>query len=369
MMRGSMGCAALAVCLGTIGGFPMNAGASGPSVYEWGRPVAPGGPGKLPAVDQTSSTLVTIDAGNFGDVLVVSDGTVWSWGITSMTLTQVPGVTKVVQRPVDGNGTFTAIEQPGADAACPTSTTVVHWGKQQAPAVVNQLNCQNVVQVAEAAGHTFALTSTGQVYVWGGGGDALGLGSGVTSEKNPTLNPTLTALTHGTSSGVVITTGMTMGGILVNGLAWSWGNNQYGQCGCGSTAAQIASPTPVNQGATRYTWIDQGGNLTNDGHELALDGTGAVWAWGDNAGGQLGIGSRTNSNVPVAVTGLPAGIVDVRAGGQHSLALDNAGNVWAWGANQYGQVGNGTTTNVLLPVKVLSGVTQISAGSFHSLAA
>jgi hypothetical protein len=69
------------------------------------------------------------------------------------------------------------------------------------------------------------------------------------------------------------------------------------------------------------------------------------------------------------VSGLPANIVDARAGGQHSLALDSAGNVWAWGANQYGQVGNGTTTSVLLPVEVLAGVTQISAGSFHSLAA
>lgn len=112
-----------------------------------------------------------------------------------------------------------------------------------------------------------------------------------------------------------------------------------------------------------------GGNLTNDGHELALDATGAVWAWGDNARGQWGIGTQVNSNIPVVVTGLPTGMVDARVGGEHSLALDSAGNVWAWGANQYGQVGNGTTANVLLPVEVLSGIAQISAGSFHSLAA
>ena len=93
-----------------------------------------------------------------------------------------------------------------------------------------------------------------------------------------------------------------------------------------------------------------------------------MWAWGDNAHGQLGIGTKVNSNIPVAVTGLPTGIIDVRAGGEHALALDAAGNVWAWGDNQYGQVGNGTTTDVLLPLNVLAGVTQISAGSFHSLA-
>jgi alpha-tubulin suppressor-like RCC1 family protein len=176
------------------------------------------------------------------------------------------------------------------------------------------------------------------VYVWGGGGDVLGLGPSVTLERHPALNPALTALTHGTAAGVVVTTGMTAGGILVNGRAWSWGDNQYGQCGCGSSAAQIPSPTPVHQGSTLYTWIDQGGNLRSDGHELALTSTGAVWAWGDNAHGQLGIGTQVNSNIPVAVIGLPTGIINARAGGEHSLALDRAGNVWAWGANQYGQV-------------------------------
>lgn len=367
-VRGALTAVLLVVCLGTISVLPLNVAATGPSVYEWGRPVATGGPGNLPTVTQSSSTLASIDAGNYADVLVLSDGTVWGWGVTSMTLTQVPGVTNVVQRPVDGNGSFTAIEQPGTDSACPASSTVVHWGKDHAPSVVTQLNCLNVVQLAEAATHTLALTSTGTVYVWGGQGEALGLSPAVTTEKNPTLNPALTALTNGTSSGVIITTGMTSGGILVNGHAWSWGDNQYGQCGCGSTAAVITSPTLVSQGSTLYTSIDQGGNLTSDGHELALTAAGAVWAWGDNARGQLGIGTKVNSNIPVLVTGLPSSVVDVRAGGEHSLALDSAGNVWAWGDNQYGQVGNGTTTNVLLPVEVRSGVTQISAGSFHSIA-
>ena len=360
---------ALAVCAGTTAGLPIGAAASGPSVDEWGRPVAAGGPGNLPTLTQSSSGLATIDAGNYADVLVLSNGTVWGWGVTSMTLTQVPGVANVVQRPVDGNGSFTAIEQPGTDPSCPLSSTVVHWGRNHAPSVVTQLNCLNVVQVAEAATHTFALTSNGSVYVWGGQGPALGMNPAVKSEKIPTLNPALTALTGGSFAGVVLTTGMTSGGILVNGLAWSWGDNQYGQCGCGSTAAVVTSPTPVDQGVTRYTSIDQGGNLTSDGHELAIDTTGDVWAWGDNARGQLGIGTEVNSNVPVAVVGLPAGIVDVRAGGMHSLALDSEGNVWAWGANQYGQVGNGTTLDALLPDEVLSGVSQISAGSFHSIAA
>jgi len=337
------------------------------AIYEWGKPVAMGGPGDVPTVAQAAGA-VAIDAGNLSDVLVKGDGTVWGWGVTSMTLTQVPGVSDVVQRPVDGNGSFAAIEQPGADSRCSTSTTVVEWVVGKSAHVVTTLNCKNVVQLAEAASHTYALTSAGQVYVWGAGGDVLGLGPNIQSEKGPTLNTALTAITGGTASGVIITTGMTSGGLLVDGEAWSWGGNSLGQCGCASTAPEIATPTAVDQGSAIYAWIDLGGNLTEDGHELAIDSTGAVWAWGDNGDGQLGNGTTVDSDVPVPVTGLPAGIIDVRAGGRHSLALDGAGNVWAWGENTYGQVGNGTTKRAELPVEVLSGMTMISAGALHSLA-
>ena len=77
--------------------------------------------------------------------------------------------------------------------------------------------------------------------------------------------------------------------------------------------------------------------------------------------------TTVNSGVPLLVPGLPA-IADVRAGGFHSLALDAAGNVWAWGGNTDGEIGNGSTVDVLSPTLVLSGVTEISAGSEHSLA-
>jgi alpha-tubulin suppressor-like RCC1 family protein len=343
------------------------------SIYEWGKPVASGGPGLSPTVVQTPNDT-SIDAGNYTDVYVDTTNNVWGWGGSSMTPTQVLGVKNVIQRPVDGNGSFAAIEQPGTDSACPTSSSVIGWSTNKAAKVIPQLNCLNVVMLAKAAAHTYALTANGNVYVWGGGNDnILGLGPTINSEKNPTLVPAVTALTGGTSTNVEITTGMNYGGLLVNGQAFSWGENQYGQCGCGSTAAVIESPMPVQQNGTVFTWIDQGGNLLTDGHELALDTNNNVWAWGDNNGGQLGIGTKVNSNVPVEVPfSLPEGthITTVEAGGEHSLALDSSGNVWAWGYNQYGEVGNGTTQNVLSPIEVLTGknISMISAGSYHSIA-
>jgi alpha-tubulin suppressor-like RCC1 family protein len=102
---------------------------------------------------------------------------------------------------------------------------------------------------------------------------------------------------------------------------------------------------------------------------LALKSDGTVWAWGYNATGQLGDGTKTNRKDPVQVKGL-TGVKAVAAGCNHSLALKNDGTVWAWGYNGYGQLGTGTTTNSYIPVKVkgLTNVVQIQAGRSHSIA-
>src|ERR1700683_4704012 len=106
------------------------------SIFEWGKPVASGGPGNVPTVVQPSAA--TIDAGNYSDVVSMSDGTVWAWGRCSMRFTQLAGVKNVTQRAVDGNGSFAAIEQPGTDSACPTSSSVIGWSISKAPAVISK---------------------------------------------------------------------------------------------------------------------------------------------------------------------------------------------------------------------------------------
>jgi alpha-tubulin suppressor-like RCC1 family protein len=359
------------------------------AIYEWGKPVAQHDPGPTPTLVQTLDA-VAIDAGNESDLAVLADGTVWGWGAThvsqqSMDVIQIPGLVHVVQAPVDGNHDFAALEQPGHDTACPSSSSVMTWGLNQSGDLglgdgkkddnyataqdVSTLDCLNVVQLAAAAQHMFALTASGQVYVWGGNeNDELGLGAASAKPALiPTLNPAATALTGGTSAGVQLTAGSVMGGMLVKGHAYSWGGDALGQCGCGLRGSVISTPTAVSQGSVLYIWIDQGGNVGTDGHELALTASGSVYAWGAGADGQLGDGTTADSAVPVLVTGLPP-ISTVRAGGMHSLALDTSGNVWAWGANDDGQLGDGTRADSLRPEEVLSGMTMISAGSLHSLA-
>ena len=109
-------------------------------------------------------------------------------------------------------------------------------------------------------------------------------------------------------------------------------------------------------------------------HSLLRSRDGTVWAWGNNTLGQLGDGTTSSRNVPAQVPGL-SGVVAVSAGqgfqdeccyrGQgHSLALTQDGRVWAWGYNDHGQLGDGTTTTRFSPVLVsgLSGVTRIAGG-------
>jgi alpha-tubulin suppressor-like RCC1 family protein len=96
---------------------------------------------------------------------------------------------------------------------------------------------------------------------------------------------------------------------------------------------------------------------------------GIVTAWGFNEDGELGNGTTEGSNLPVAVSGL-RGVMAIAAGGNHSLALLSDGTVMAWGDNSYGQLGDGSSKSGHVPVAVrgLSEATAVAAGEFHSLA-
>jgi alpha-tubulin suppressor-like RCC1 family protein len=104
-------------------------------------------------------------------------------------------------------------------------------------------------------------------------------------------------------------------------------------------------------------------------YTVALKNDGTVWAWGLNSRGQLGDGTTTQRVMPVQVNGL-AGVVAVASGDNHTLALKSDGTVWSWGSSDYGQLGDDTWEQSNSPVQVsgLTDVIAISAGATHSMA-
>jgi len=215
-------------------------------------------------------------------------------------------------------------------------------------------------QISTGQLHSCALTSAGGVACWGYNSDGQ-LGNGDTTDSSTPVAVT------GLASGVVaISAGFRHSCALTSaGGVQCWGGNYLGTLGNGGNT-DSSIPLPVTGLTSGVVAISTSGL-----HVCALNGGGGVQCWGKNNYGQLGNGGTTNSSTPVAVTGLASGVTAISVGEFHSCALTSAGRVQCWGYNGQGALGNGGNTSSSTPVAVsglASGVTAISAGEFHSCA-
>ena len=123
----------------------------------------------------------------------------------------------------------------------------------------------------------------------------------------------------------------------VHGVVWTWGDVGNGELGNGHNYS-TNSPAPI-AGISNIVSVAAG-----SAHTLALRADGAVFAWGSDSSGQLGVGvltGYTSTNFPVqSLVPTETVIVAIAAGDEHSVALDTGGNVWTWGNND-GALGNG----------------------------
>jgi alpha-tubulin suppressor-like RCC1 family protein len=233
-----------------------------------------------------------------------------------------------------------------------------------------------VTQVSTGAYHTCALSSAGAVYCWGSNSHGQ-LGNGNTTDQRKPVQVV------GLPAGVTVTqvgAGSYHTCALSSGAVYCWGYNYYGQLGDGTTTAPTApyyrqSPTAVDtSGALAGVTVSQisvGGQ-----HSCAVSSAGAVYCWGYNGFGQVGNGTTANQSTPVAVGGALAGVTvsQVSVGENHTCAV-SAGALYCWGHNGSGQLGDGTLTSRPSPVAVAGGVlagvtvTQVSAGSEYTCAA
>jgi len=148
------------------------------------------------------------------------------------------------------------------------------------------------------------------------------------------------------------------------GAVRCWGNNAYGQLGDNSTT-NSAKPVAVHGLGSKVRTVSSG-----DTHSCALTTKGKVWCWGFNGTGQLGDNTTTNSSRPVAVVGLGK-VKAIDAGYLHTCAITTKGAVKCWGNNDSGQLGDNSTTNSLTPVEVYgmyTGAKAVSASYSHTCA-
>lgn len=170
---------------------------------------------------------------------------------------------------------------------------------------------------------------------------------------------------YGVTNNFIAASGGSQSTLALNsdGSVWSWGINQHGQIGDGTTHTY---PYLVQVNGLKNVKEIASGSM----HSLAVQNDGTVYAWGSNNQGQLGDGTQNDSYLPVHVPGL-TNVKAITAGSSFTVALKNDGTVWAWGINDHGQLGNGgTTSSSFIPLQIssLTNVSAVSAGGFHTLA-
>jgi hypothetical protein len=208
--------------------------------------------------------------------------------------------------------------------------------------------------------HSCAVTAAGAAMCWGLNAQGQ-LGDATLVDKTTPVPVT------GLSSDVIAVTAGAFHScaLTIAGAVKCWGSNSWGQLGDGTNMA-ATTPVAVEGLTSGVVAITAGRYFT-----CALTEAGAALCWGRNDFGQLGNGTTTDSTVPVSVSGLSSSVARISGGFAHTCAVTDAGAVSCWGSNSHGQLGNGTTTDELVPVQVsglTSGASGVSTGRYHSCA-
>jgi alpha-tubulin suppressor-like RCC1 family protein len=316
--------------------------ASTASGYRYDGPTAvPGVPG----------TVVQLSTSNSVSYALTQRGEVWAWGAG-----QFGGL---------GNGTSPAVQvQPvqvqfpagiriaslpsptpyDAGMAIDTKGHIWGWGSDyEHPFCIGQGNLLypkklpfRHVTLASGAGWHALYESDGTLYACGGNaGGELGNGTTVGSITPVRVNglpdePIKTLVTSWENSGA----------LLANGSFYDWGYNAADQLGNGTTTdsdvpVHVALPATVAQ-------VSMGGSDKGNGQTVAILKNGAIWAWGSDQFGQVGNDRTEPSSAPAPVA-VPPGVtlVQVNSGGSTMFGIDVRGALWSWGENNLGQLGVG----------------------------
>jgi alpha-tubulin suppressor-like RCC1 family protein len=256
---------------------------------------------------------VSISAGASHTCAILDDGTIWCWGNNALGRL--------------GDGTVD-------DRLTPTITQSLGPGR-------------TAIEVAGGTGHTCAILDDNSVKCWG------------FNYWGQIGNGGNTDLYTPTSTGMILATQITANwytscGLIPGGYVACWGKNVHGQLGDGSNTNQNY-PTLTGSFGTGLsaTSISRGGSSSS--HTCAIINDGSIQCWGSyNQFGVIGDGTTTDRNIPTQVS-VPANsfAVEIGTGYMHTCALFADDSIMCWGDNEYGQLGDGTSTDSLVPVPTL----------------
>jgi alpha-tubulin suppressor-like RCC1 family protein len=350
-------------------------------------------------VSGLSSGVKAISAGFYHTCALTSAGGVKCWGnngsgqlgdgttTNKTTPVDVSGLSGVAA--ISAGGYHTCALTSGGGAKCWGSNAYGQLGdgttmQKTTPVAVSGLS-SGVVAISGGYYHTCALTTGGGVKCWGYNefgqlGDGTASGPEKCSETACSTTPVdVSGLTGGVtaiSGGRDHTCALTSAGEVK-----CWGENGFGQLGDGTASGpekcpsgSACSTTPVD-----VVGLTSGVKAISTGyfHTCALTSAGGVKCWGNDEHGQLGDGTASGpekcpgppggnpcSTTPVDVSGLTSGAAAISAGGAHTCALTTGGGVKCWGQNEYGQLGDGTTTDKPTPVGVIGFASTPEAPEF-----
>ena len=361
----------------------------------------------------SASDYRSVDLRGFS-VGVASDGNAYAWGSNQYgqlgqgSTSSTPQKTPVRVPLPDGAAsgfTYTQVAAGGNHVlAIGSDQTVYAWGLNDQGQLGNGSQDRNThpspmpvkgadgqpfkaVQISAGTSDSAAIDTQGRVYTWGSENSTYSAYS--TSKRAPTLAKDPDGSSQGLHAIQVSVNWSFIMALGTDGSVYTWGYNNYGQLGNGQSTgegsttyaadpARVPDPKDASK-AFKAAQISAGCSSV-----LAIGQDGTLWAWGWNEYGQLGDGTTTDQPKPKQVknptdSSQPFQVAQISAGVIHSLAVDENGTAWAWGWNVYGQLGDNTTSNRYTPTRVLPPAGQgsagtglatarISGGYYHSLA-
>lgn len=310
---------------------------------------------------QTAVRFVSISAGGDHTCGLTSAGAAYCWGSGSNGKlgdnTEAPKMTPVAVHQMGRQ--FVAISA-GYEHTCALTTAgaAYCWGKGESgrlgnglgnnrlsPVQVSGLDGKVLVSISAGYAHTCAVASDGEAFCWGAGGwGQLGNNDDLDAFGPVAVQPDVALEFAAISAGMDHTCAITTAG-----EPYCWGDNSDGQLGAGAVGGSLKKPRQVRPHTLRLVAISAGSY-----HNCGITASGDTHCWGDGSAGQLGNGSTTRAAQAVPVTSVGQEVTAISAGGHFACGATSGGSAYCWGANEVGQLGNGSNSATNAPANVSS---------------